>query len=124
MMASKGWYTNGAAVLGTDLDAGKLLARLLAVEAEMGRTRRIRNEARMIDLDLLAYGDLVVAKGADEATHGGPELVLPHPRMHARPFVLLPVAEVAPGWRHPGLGVTVEELIAALPQAGLAMPVP
>ena len=90
------------------MDPAALLALLHRTEAEFGRVRRWRNEARVLDLDLLAYGDLA-SDGAD----GGP--VLPHPRMADRAFVLLPLAEIAPGWRHPATGQTVEALIAALP---------
>ena len=109
------WYTNGVAALDTDSDAGAVLAVLMNVERRLGRVRAVRNEARVIDLDLLAYGDLVIDQG--------PDFIVPHPRMHLRSFVLLPLAEVAPGWRHPQLGVTVEALIGGLPSAGLAMPI-
>jgi 2-amino-4-hydroxy-6-hydroxymethyldihydropteridine diphosphokinase len=102
------WFVIGVARMGGDLDPAALLALLHRTEAEFGRVRRWRNEARVLDLDLLAYGDLA-SDGAD----GGP--VLPHPRMADRAFVLLPLAEIAPGWRHPATGQTVEALIAALP---------
>jgi 2-amino-4-hydroxy-6-hydroxymethyldihydropteridine diphosphokinase len=85
------------------------------VERRLGRVRAVRNEARAIDLDLLAHGDLVINQD--------PDFVVPHPRMHLRSFVLLPLAEVAPGWRHPKLGVTVEAMIRGLPSAGLAAPI-
>ena len=102
------WYTNAVAVVETSLGPAALLAVLLNAEAALGRQRGARNEPRTADLDLLAYGSRV------EAHPGGP--VLPHPRMHARRYVLLPLAEVVPGWRHPDLDRTVEELIAALPR--------
>ena len=108
------WYTNAVAVVRTDLGPAQLLGVLQDAEAALGRIRGIGNEARTADLDLLDYDSLV------EAPPGGP--VLPHPRMHARPFVLLPLAEVAPGWRHPALGSSVEELIAALPAGAVARP--
>ncbi len=110
----QGWYTNGVAVLDSSVAPSEILALLMDIESRMGRVRKVPNEARIIDLDLLAYGDRV---------EEGAELVLPHPRMHGRSFVLLPLAEVAPGWRHPKLGVTVEDLIASLPSAGLANPI-
>ena len=109
----QGWYTNGVAVLDSSMAPPQILALLMDVENRIGRVRKVPNEARIIDLDLLAYGDRV---------EDGAGLALPHPRMHGRSFVLLPLAEVAPGWRHPKLGVTVEDLIASLPSAGLANP--
>ncbi|MBM3507909.1 MAG: 2-amino-4-hydroxy-6-hydroxymethyldihydropteridine diphosphokinase [Alphaproteobacteria bacterium] len=111
------WYTNGVALVETTLSPEELLAALLDVEQALGRERVAdrKNTPRTVDLDLLAYGDRV---------HGaGSELVLPHPRMHARAFVLHPLAEVAPGWVHPTTGRTVEELIAALPPNARALPV-
>lgn len=108
------WYVNGVAAVATDLDPVALLAVLHRIEEEFGRIRRVRNAARTIDLDLLAYGELV-------HTQGAPPL-LPHPRLHTRAFVLLPLAEVAPAWRHPVLGKTVTELIALLPAGHGAAP--
>jgi 2-amino-4-hydroxy-6-hydroxymethyldihydropteridine diphosphokinase len=86
------------------------LGLLHDLESRFGRTRDERWESRIIDLDLLAYDDVV--SGADEAPRTP---VLPHPEMHRRAFVLLPLAEVAPAWRHPRLGRTVTELIRDLP---------
>ncbi|MSP51489.1 MAG: 2-amino-4-hydroxy-6-hydroxymethyldihydropteridine diphosphokinase [Alphaproteobacteria bacterium] len=103
------WYLNAIAVVKTELDPHALLVRLLAVESEFGRVRCTPNAPRPIDLDLLAYG----ARAIDR---GGP-LELPHPRMHLRAFVLMPMADIAPMWRHPRLGATVRELLAALPVA-------
>lgn len=101
------WYTNAVARIETALDAAALLTRLHAVEAEFGRRRSVANAARTLDLDLLDHHGAVSAAGAWP--------VLPHPRMHERAFVLLPLAEVAPGWRHPASGTDLEALIAALP---------
>jgi 2-amino-4-hydroxy-6-hydroxymethyldihydropteridine diphosphokinase len=101
------WYVNGVAEIATDREPAALLAVLHGVEAAFGRTRRVRNEARRIDLDLLAYGDRVAA-GPD-----GPNL--PHPRLQERAFVLLPLLEIAPDWRHPVLGSTVRALCEGLP---------
>jgi len=102
------WFVNGVVLVESDLDPAAFLALLHRVEAGFGRVRRRRNEARVLDLDLLAHGK-TVSGGED----GGP--VLPHPRMETRAFVLLPLAEVAPGWRHPATGRSVEALIADLP---------
>jgi 2-amino-4-hydroxy-6-hydroxymethyldihydropteridine diphosphokinase len=107
-------FVNGVARLegGADLaEAGgegpaALLAALHALEAAAGRERRSPNAPRTLDLDLIDLHGLL---------RDAPDPVLPHPRAHLRGFVLLPLAEVAPGWRHPRLGATVEALIAALP---------
>jgi 2-amino-4-hydroxy-6-hydroxymethyldihydropteridine diphosphokinase len=108
------WYVNGVARIETDLEPAELLARLHAVEADFGRVRSIRNAPRLVDLDLLAYDDRVI--------DGDGGLELPHPRLHERAFVLLPLADLAPGWRHPRMLRTVEELIAALPPDQVAQP--
>jgi 2-amino-4-hydroxy-6-hydroxymethyldihydropteridine diphosphokinase len=110
------WYVNAVIAVATDLPPRELLALLHRVEARSGRERREINGARTLDLDLLAYEQWVQA--GDE---GEPDL--PHPRLHHRAFVLLPLAEVAPGWRHPITGETVEHLIAALPPDQVAEPI-
>ena len=110
------WYINGVAALDTDLPAAALLDLLHGIEAAFGRRRLAgrRDEPRSLDLDILDYRGRVSRPG--EAP------VLPHPRLAGRAFVLLPLAEVAPGWRHPVTGETVEALIAGLPAAPAAWP--
>jgi 2-amino-4-hydroxy-6-hydroxymethyldihydropteridine diphosphokinase len=102
-------YINGVARLEGDADPALLLARLQAIETAAGRPAasigRALNAARCLDLDIIAIGDLQRA---------APDPVLPHPRAHLRAFVLAPLAEVAPGWVHPVLRVTVEALLAGL----------
>jgi 2-amino-4-hydroxy-6-hydroxymethyldihydropteridine diphosphokinase len=104
-------YMNAVARLATALAPAALLETMLAVERELGRERRERWGPRTLDLDLLAYGDLVL----DEAG-----LTLPHPRLAERAFVLLPLSEIAPGWRHPVSRLTVAELVARLPSEAKA----
>jgi 2-amino-4-hydroxy-6-hydroxymethyldihydropteridine diphosphokinase len=89
------------------LEPEALYQRLRAIEAAFGRERRERWGPRTLDLDILALGDLVGEFGP---------LTLPHKRLQERAFVLLPLEEVAPGWRHPMLGRTASELAAALLQ--------
>lgn len=109
------WYTNGVAALETDHDPAVLLDLLLEVEAKFGRTRGARNASRTIDLDLLAYHD-----HNEEGVAASAGLEVPHPRLHERAFVLLPLAEIAPSWRHPVLGRSISDLIAALPREQVA----
>lgn len=97
------------AAFSTALPPRDLLANLHDIERDLGRDRSAntpRNAPRTIDLDLIDYDGLV---------QDGP-LTLPHPRMHVRAFVLVPLREIAPHWRHPVSGKSVDELIAALPQ--------
>jgi len=101
------WFVNGVIEVAAELAADEILARLHRIEDDFGRARRRRNEARVLDLDLLAYGGLVQEAGTGPA--------LPHPRLHQRAFVLLPLLELAPDWRHPLLGRAVRDLAAELP---------
>jgi len=107
------WYVNAVAALDTRLAPEELLALLHRIETRLGRVRRERNAARVIDLDLLDYNGFI----RDQPP------ILPHPRMHARAFVLLPLAEIAPGWKHPSLGLSVEQLITRLPPDQTAEPI-
>lgn len=112
------WFVNGAVSVETELDAAAVLAALHEIEAAFGRKRRDRWEARVLDLDLIAYGDTIL-EGEGE---GGPHV--PHPRLHQRRFVLEPLAEIAPDWRHPKLDRTVAEMRADLKTAEIIRVLP
>jgi 2-amino-4-hydroxy-6-hydroxymethyldihydropteridine diphosphokinase len=102
-------YLNAVAVVRTGLAPLAILDRLQAIERALGRDRRTetaRWRPRLVDLDLIALDDLVLASE---------RLILPHPEMHKRGFVLVPMAELWPDWRHPQLGLTVRQLIDRLP---------
>ena len=101
------WYFNAVAEISTDMSADRLLAELHAVEEEFGRVRGAPNAPRIIDLDLLDYRGEIAAGGSGKAT-------LPHPRMIGRAFVLRPLADLAPNWRHPVSGASIQALVAAL----------
>jgi 2-amino-4-hydroxy-6-hydroxymethyldihydropteridine diphosphokinase len=98
-------FLNAAVHVETTLTARALLDRLLEIEAEMGRVRRERWEPRVIDLDLLLYGEQVINE---------PGLVVPHPEMHKRGFVLRPLCEIAPDIVHPVLRQRIRDLLDEL----------
>ena len=107
-------YWNAVVAVETALDPVALLALLHRVESGLGRARGARNAPRTVDLDLLDYEGMVRA---------GPDApILPHPRMAERGFVLLPLRDIAPDWRHPVTGASVDALISALPPQGDVRP--
>lgn len=103
-------FVNAVARVKTRLGPLALLKTLLAIEKSFGRVRKTRWEPRCLDLDLLDFGGLVT----DEE-----ELSLPHPRMHERAFVLRPLIDVAPNWRHPDTGRSVAELLKIVGDEGV-----
>ena len=100
------WYLNAVAIAKTELNASQTLAVMHQTEMTFGRVRELRNEARVLDMDLLDFAGLVVSRA---------ELTLPHPRLHERAFVLLPLRELSPNWKHPVTCKKIDDLILALP---------
>jgi 2-amino-4-hydroxy-6-hydroxymethyldihydropteridine diphosphokinase len=99
------WYLNGVASIRTGLEPRGLLERLLHIEADMGRVRKKRWEPRILDLDLLLYDDRIIREK---------DMEIPHPRMHLRKFVLVPLSELVPEKVHPVLGETILSLLNGL----------
>lgn len=102
------WYVNAVLEVETDLMPRALLELLLSVETQFGRVRTFKNAAKSIDLDLIAYHDEIIREGET--------LIVPHPRMDGRAFVLLPMQEIASDWVHPASGKNLSDLIAVLPE--------
>jgi len=94
----------------TSLPPLKLLKHLKRLETRLGRQPAVRWGPRLIDLDILFYGDLILDT---------PELIIPHPRLHERAFVLVPLVDLAPGLIHPVLGISVSQLLAELDTTGV-----
>jgi 2-amino-4-hydroxy-6-hydroxymethyldihydropteridine diphosphokinase len=130
-------YVNAAAVVTwrNVIDPAALLAVIHRIEAAFGRERLQRWGMRTLDIDLIAVGDSVLPDPAtwqmwkdlpqmDQARRAPDRLILPHPRLQDRAFVLVPLTDVAPDWRHPVLGRTIREMCDALPPEALAEVVP
>jgi len=100
------WFVNAVIAARTSLSMHDTLQGLHRIEAEFGRVRQVRNEARVLDLDLLDFGGI---------RYEDDRITLPHPRMHQRAFVLLPLQDVAPDYIHPVDGTAIGDLVAALP---------
>jgi 2-amino-4-hydroxy-6-hydroxymethyldihydropteridine diphosphokinase len=103
------WYVNGVISISIEISPQALLGTLLDIEAEMGRVRGERWESRIIDLDILLYGHEIINEE---------DLTVPHPLMHLRKFVLVPLVQLAPDLIHPSLGVSMAELLRKIPNNG------
>ena len=101
------WYVNGVIVLSADISAQDLLKSLLAIEVDMGRERKRKWDSRIIDLDILLFGEEVISEKG---------LQVPHPLMHSRRFVLAPMVSLAPDLIHPVLGKSMAELLVDSPK--------
>lgn len=123
-------FVNAAVLCRTTLSPEVALDRLHHIEDRMGRRRQTRWGARVIDMDLLGYGERVLPdragyerwaglNAAAQSSLAPDELILPHPRLHERAFVLVPLMDVAPDWVHPVLGRSVRQMHAALDPAEL-----
>lgn len=106
------WYVNGVIGLKTGISAQNLLKALLAIEDNMGRERRGKWAPRTIDLDILLFGEEIIN---DE------DLIIPHPYMHLRRFVLVPMVQLAPALAHPILGKTMAQLLEDFSDEGQAV---
>ena len=106
------WFLNCVVLLETDLPPQTLLQRLLEIERSLGRERLQPKGPRLIDIDILLFGDEIIHE---------PGLTIPHPALHQRRFVLEPLAQIAPGVVHPVLKKTVHELLLSLPDQGQAV---
>ena len=105
-LAEQNWFINAVALIDTALEPAALLTGLKLLEEKLGREAGRRWGPRLIDLDILL---------CDQCTLTTPALVIPHPRMHERRFVLAPMCDLAPSLVHPRLGLTMEQLLARLP---------
>ena len=104
-------YLNQVAEVETTLDPLEVVTELLSIEFAMGRAREEKNASRTLDLDLLIHGDTILEASG---------VTVPHPRMHERAFVLVPLAEIAPSLLHPVLGKTVAELVTDSDRSGIS----
>jgi 2-amino-4-hydroxy-6-hydroxymethyldihydropteridine diphosphokinase len=110
--ADQRWFLNLVVEAETDLFPMQLLSRTARIERELGRVRTVPNGPRSIDIDILLYGNAVVRT---------PRLEIPHPRMAERRFVLAPLADLAPGLRHPVTRKTVAEMLETAPVASVRL---
>lgn len=107
------WYHNEVIAVATELSPFALLEALQGIENEFGRVRTVRNAPRVLDLDLIAYNDVILDK---------PELIVPHPRMQQRAFVLRPLSDITETWYHPLTGQNLKDMLMRIPADQEATP--
>ena len=112
-MSDQPWYINGVVSIQTDKSARDVLKTLLEIENHFGRVRTEANAPRALDLDLIAYHDQIIE---DEGNIEDKPFCVPHPRMHERAFVLLPIQDIDPTWVHPKNKRILKELVDLLPK--------
>ena len=117
-LSDQPWYINAVAQVNSLLSPHDLIATLLQIEETYGRSRTKKNEARVIDLDLLTYNTVIV----NGIIKNGIKAFIPHPRMIERSFVLKPIYELCPNWIHPQSGDTIDNLVRNLPIGQCATP--
>ena len=110
-MSDDPWYVNGVAEIRTALSPHQLIRKLLAIETDAGRFRQAGITSRILDLDLLAYDQVVI----NAETQDGVNASVPHPRMAERAFVMLPLADLCPNWVHPKSGKGITEILSDMP---------
>jgi 2-amino-4-hydroxy-6-hydroxymethyldihydropteridine diphosphokinase len=107
------WFLNQAILLNTELEPSEILSGVHSIEKEIGRERKEKWGARLIDVDILLAGDLVLMT---------PELTLPHPYLHLRRFTLIPLQDVLPEWEHPSLHQNMQQLLDHCPDKSEVLP--
>lgn len=112
--ADQDWYHNALLSVKTDLSARDLLTLMLEIEEDFGRVRSEKNAPRLLDLDLIAYNEEIIREGE--------RLIVPHPRMHQRLFVLKPLEDISQIWVHPESGHDLAKMLQNLPQDQQAKP--
>ncbi len=116
-LSDQPWFINAVVAIETALGPNELVGEVLALERELGRRRSVPNAARTVDLDLIAYDRLAI-EGAQPGN-----IRIPHPRLAERAFVLRPLQDIAPDWRHPVTGTGIAAMLARIPADQTCRPI-